>query len=132
MSSHRIPLIGGADSETATLIEDETSGRCALVCEYRDKRIDAVADDYFDALCIIRTQLEEDGLLPFCYGASLNVFPSRMSREMSLGKSAYRMSQGKQALREDLVKIFDQGPDVIPSSVENQKAYFEDWIRSLK
>jgi hypothetical protein len=131
MNTHRVFLIGGTENEVAELTESEVSGQCVLLCKYRDKLIEASADDFFDALCAIRLQLERDGLVPFCYGASLNVFPSRMSREMALGKAAYRMTEGKQALRSDLVKIFDEGPDVIPSSVQNQREYFDSWIRSL-
>jgi len=71
-------------------------------------------------------------LLPFCYGASLNVFPSGMSRDMGLGLKAYRLTKGHQAFNKDLVSIFDAGPDVIPSFVVNQKEYYEDWIESLK
>jgi hypothetical protein len=54
-----------------------------------------------------------------------------MSREMSNGMAAYRLATGKQAARDNLVRIFDQGHDVIPSSVANQKAFYTEWLASL-
>jgi hypothetical protein len=73
---------GGADDETATITEEDANGQCCLVCEYRGKRISVEAHDYFDALSNVRLELEKKGLIPFCYGASLNVFPSQMARQM--------------------------------------------------
>ncbi|HEY8991376.1 MAG TPA: hypothetical protein VIM46_05330, partial [Luteolibacter sp.] len=99
---------------------------------FRNKVIEASASDYFDAFSRIREQLETEHLIPFCYGASLNVFPSGMARDMSAGLSAYRLAMGRHASREDLVRIFDAGPDVIPSSVANQRKHFDDWIQSLR
>ena len=131
MTQHQIYLIGGADDETATFTEEEANGLCRLVCEYRGKRISAEAHDYFEALSNVRLELEKEGLIPFCYGASLNVFPSKMARQMGGGKVAYKMEMGKPAPRESLVRIFEQGPDVIPSPVALQKEYFNDWLASL-
>jgi hypothetical protein len=132
MTHHRVFLIGGADDEVANFTEEEVNGLCRVVCEYRGKFISADAHDYFEALSDVRLMLEKEGLFPFCYGASLNVFPSRMAREMGRGKAAYRMEMGKQATRENLVRIFEHGPDVIPSPVVRQKEYFSDWLASLK
>lgn len=75
---------------------------------------------------------EKESLLPLCYGASLNVFPSRMAHEMSSGLKAYRLTSCEQARRVDLVEIFDQGHDVIPSTVEGQRAFYQAWLLSLR
>jgi hypothetical protein len=53
-----------------------------------------------------------------------------MSRDMGLGMSGYVMKLGEPATR--LVKTFDEGPDVIPSSVDNQEQFHRDWIASLR
>jgi hypothetical protein len=132
MIQYKIFLIGGADDEAAIFTEDESNDRCRLICEYRNKEIFGDANDYFEALRIIRLELEKEGLIPFCYGASLNVFPSRMARDMGKGKTAYKMEIGKHATRDNLVKIFEEGADVIPSPVARQKEYFEGWLRSLR
>jgi hypothetical protein len=132
MSDHKIHLIGGKDDETATLTTEDRGDLCHISFQYRDRVIEASAPDYFDAFCQIRLQLEPKRLIPFCYGASLNVFPSGMSRSMGTGLSAYRLATGRQALTRDLVNIFESGHDVIPASVANQKEYFDGWIQSLK
>lgn len=132
MIQHQIFLIGGADDEMATLTEEDANGLCRLVCEYRGRVVSAEALDYFEALCNVRLELEKDGLIPFCYGASINVFPSPMARQMGRGKSAYKMEMGKQTTRECAVRIFESGADVIPSPVALQKQYFNDWLASLK
>src|SRR5688572_30381318 len=122
MPDHAIHLIGGEDDEAATLATETRSGDCCIIFRFRDKVIEASSSDYFEAFCRIREQLELEGLIPFCYGASLNVFPSGMARDMSSGLSAYRLTIGRHASREDVVRIFDAGPDVIPSFVANQKS----------
>lgn len=132
MKTHRIHLIGGGDEESAEFIENELEDNCSLICRYRGKEIEGHADDFFDALCEVRLKLEIEGLIPFCYGASLNVYPSAMSRQMSLGKTAYRMTLGKQALRSDLVQLFAEGPDVIPAPVAQQREFFQSWVQSLQ
>ena len=132
MSDHIIHLIGGEGDETATLTTEDRDEACHISCRYRGRSIGASAADYFDALCQIRLQMESERLIPFCYGASLNVYPSGMARNMGEGLSAYRLTTGRQALTKDLVGIFDSGHDVIPSFVANQKEFYNDWIHSLR
>jgi hypothetical protein len=74
--------------------------------------------------------LEPRGLIPFCYGASLKVWPSAMARDMGRGLKAYKIEAGTPA--SDLVGIFDEGPDVIPSSVLNQENFAREWFSSLR
>src|SRR5438309_272545 len=132
MSQHSVHLIGGTDEETATITTDQRDEVCLVTLQYRGRSLSASAEDFFEALAQARVQLESHHLIPFCYGASLNVFPSGMSRSMGSGLKAYRLTMGRQALMKDLVFIFDSGPDVIPASVARQKEYFNDWIASLK
>jgi hypothetical protein len=130
MSDHTIHLliIGGEDDETAVLTTEPRDGRCHITFRFRDRVIEASATDYFKAFSQIRLQLEPDGLIPFCYGASLDIFPSGMGRDMGSGLVAYRITIGRTP--DTLVRIFDTGPDVIPASVANQKQHFDDWLNS--
>lgn len=132
MREYTIHLIGGENDEKATITTEERDRDCHIMFRYQDRLIEVSATDYFDAFCQIRLQLESERLMPVCYGASLNVFPSRMSRSMGSGLKAYRLTTGRQALTKDLVNIFDSGPDVVPASVANQKEHFNAWIHSLK
>lgn len=88
--------------------------------------------DYFEALCRVREALAQHGFVPVCYGASRNVFPSGMARDMGYGLKAYRMRLGHRAERQDLVNIFAEGPDVEPASVETQREFWKAWRRSLR
>ncbi|MBX3628021.1 MAG: hypothetical protein KF892_23635 [Rhizobacter sp.] len=130
MEQHSIFLIGGADDEAASLVAEEDGEVCKLACSYRGKVTTASADDFFEALCLIRQELETEGLLLFCYGGSLNVYPSGMTRSMASGKVAYKMQVGRQATKEDLVSIYAEGADVIPATVSQQREFFNEWVSS--
>ena len=130
MSDHIVHLIGSSNDETATITAEPVGDLCRITFRYRDKMLQADATDYFEALCKIRKQLANERLIPFCYGASLNVYPSGMCRDMSAGMTAYRLTLGKKPSRGDLVRIFDEGADVIPVSVTLQKEHFDDWLKS--
>ncbi len=132
VTNYQIHLIGGEDDERALITIAPVGGLCRVVFSYRGKMLEAVASDYFEAFCEIRVQLEGERLIPFCYGASLDVFPSGMSRDMSAGMTAYRLTNGKKPSRTDLVNIFDEGADVIPAYVVRQKEYFDEWLKSKK
>lgn len=128
---HKVSLEGGAANEQAVFVEQELGDNCVLTCAYRGKTISSEAPDFFEALCGIRQQLEVDGVIPLCYGASLNVFPSPMARGMGGGLKAYRLTLGVPARAADLVHIFGEGPDVDPASVEAQAKFYDGWLASL-
>jgi hypothetical protein len=50
----------------------------------------------------------------------------------ALGLKAYRLTVGKKPSRDDLVGIFDEGPDVIPAPVAQQKEYVDEWKRWVR
>jgi hypothetical protein len=125
-----VRLVGGSDGERATFEINDAGNRCLLICRYRDTTISSEAADFFDALASIRRQLQLEGLIPYCYGASLNVFPSAMARDMGQGLRAYKMTRGKHAKMADLVDIFDEGADVVPADVDAQEQFFRDWLGS--
>ena len=129
---HNIGLMGGEPGERAQFIESEVGGRCRIACGYRGIEIEGVGEDFFEALCAVRETLEAEGLRPLCYGASANVYPSGMARDMGRGLKAYRMTSGRHARTEDLVGIFDVGADVNPVSVEAQRAWWRAWLSSAR
>lgn len=132
MIQHQIPLIGGEDGEVVLITQFELDDECGLNCEFRGKTIEAVAGDYFDAFCEIREMLERENLTPFCYGASLNVYPSGMARQMGEGLRAYRLTMGAPSSKDQLVQIFDQGPDIIPAKVSEQERFYREWCEAGK
>ena len=130
MPESTIYLIGGEDDEAGEISYGPQEGLCRVSFHFRGRSVEALARDYFEAFSQIRLQLEPEGLIPFCYGASLNVFPSGMCRDMGAGLSAYRLVKGEVPSLGDLVKIFEAGPDVIPASVAEQRTFYSEWHRS--
>ncbi|WP_459665169.1 hypothetical protein [Novosphingobium sp. 11B] len=131
MTTHTLFVIGGEDDETISVVQTEVGRSCRLVCTVRGEAHFAEEADFFEALRTIRRRaLEPLGLIPFCYGASLKVWPSGMARDMGQGLKAYKIESGVQA--SELVGIFDSGADIIPAKVDLQEHYARDWIASLQ
>lgn len=86
---------------------------------------------YFQAFCDVRRQLESLDLMPLCFAACENVYPSPMSESMGYAEKAYALTLGKQARTSDLVEIFDTFEGLAPVSVERQQRFYEFWIKSL-
>ena len=91
--------------------------------------LDGTGEDFFEALCRVREQLEPSGRQLLCYGASLDVFPSGMTRDMGVGLRAYRLKMGVNSGPDDLVEILATGPDILPATVKQQEAYYRRWLR---
>jgi hypothetical protein len=132
VAEYRIDLVGGDQDEFGTLSTRFEGQRCRVEFAYRGKSLEAEAFDFFEAFCKVRLELEREHLLPVCYGASFNVFPSGMSRSMAAGSRAYRMKLKRHVDASDLVDIFTTGPDVVPASVSRQFEFFEEWLRTPK
>jgi hypothetical protein len=107
---------------------DPRTQACALELIFAERRWARTSSDYFDALCLIRRDLEEDGWLLSCYGASREVYPSAMARDMGLGRKAYKTQLGRHARSSDLVDILATGPDVQPATVDEQAEFHRRWI----
>jgi hypothetical protein len=130
--THKVKLLGDKGEQIDAVFSfDYDQEPCTLKLQYGDHELVATEADYFEALCTIRKELETNGLRPHCCGASRNVFPSGMSRDMGAGIRAYQMRMGSPTKMEDLVFIFDSGVDVEAVSVAEQEAYHKQWIKSL-
>ncbi len=111
--------------------DDADAVRLELV--FNGRTVFADSDEgYFDALSRVRQVIEPDGYRLLCLGASEGVFPSGMSRGMGTGGMAYRLEKGKPATSNDLISIFDTDASVVPVTIEQQQAYFNEWIESLR
>ena len=51
---------------------------------------------------------------------------------MGCGEKAYKHTLGKPALAADPVVIFDIGPDIVPSTIDAQREFYEKWVKSLQ
>ena len=93
------------------LVSDEVNSSGVAIIVWESK----AHSDAFDATVEAsrwREQLEQFGLFPLCYGASLNVYPSGIARNMAFGLKAYRIPKDAFIRLEHLVDIFDTGDDV--------------------
>ncbi|WP_415770385.1 hypothetical protein [Pseudomonas sp. LB3P38] len=87
------------------------------------------AHDLYVCLGLLRADFPETKFL--CKGAKLNVYPSRMSSQMSAGVVAYELHMGKPAESEDIVNIFDYEENEITQDIQQQRDYYKRWIESL-
>ena len=92
---------------------------------------EATGDDYFHCLVNMREYCDSIGFKILCNGARYDVYPSRMGRQMSEGKLAYKMHLGKQASEDDLVDIFLETDSEFIGTKEEQEKFYKKWIKSL-
>ncbi|HEX8209841.1 MAG TPA: hypothetical protein VF584_06605 [Longimicrobium sp.] len=124
-------LLPGGTVEEARVSLAAADGACRLSLTHQGRTLHAEASDYFEALCHIREVLEQDGTRLLCYGASRNVYPSGMARDMGAGLRAYRLTPGRHSSGAELQDIFATGPDVLPATVEEQRRYRDEWLVSI-
>jgi hypothetical protein len=87
-------------------------------------------DDLFDCLCSLRSKLDVLGIKILCNGARIDAYPSPMLQS-SGARKVYVTTMGKQALRENLVDIFDETTADKVGTVEEQEDYHNKWFDSL-
>ncbi|NNB46995.1 hypothetical protein [Pseudomonas chlororaphis] len=82
--------------------------------------------------CFIKLRQKSPKTTFFCKGAKKNVYPSRASSQMSSGLMAYELQLGKQALRTNIVNIFDYEDQDLTNDPDVQLDFFKSWMASLK
>jgi hypothetical protein len=87
-------------------------------------------EDLFEALITLRAELEKTGQKILCSGSRVDVFPSGMSRSMAGGRKAYVMELGLPAT--ELVDILDYADPESIGSIEQQRQFHQEWIKSIK
>lgn len=133
---HPVDLIATDGSIVAGefVVRDEASGdpnQVELILVLPSRQVTVVALDCFEALIAIRLELEPEGLKLLCWGASLQVYPSEMSRQMGTGDTAYRLTLGRFARTDDQINIFASGPGLIAATVVEQEDFTRAWFDSL-
>ena len=87
------------------------------------------AYDLYACFGLLRADFPETKFL--CKGAKLNVYPSRMSSQMSSGLAAYELQLGRPAEPDDVVNIFDYEETDITSDIQRQHDFYQRWLASL-
>ncbi|EBA3907596.1 hypothetical protein F6H50_23865 [Salmonella enterica subsp. enterica serovar Agona] len=101
-----------------------------LFLEDNDSFISSENDDFFSCFGDLRKQVP--GIKFLCKGAKVNVFPSRMARQMSRGRVAYECVMGRSATTSDIVHIFDFDDRDIANSPEEQIEFYNKWLMSFR
>ena len=129
---HVLALVGAAVGETIRI--DELFDGDDRVLRYRwpNSQLEECVGDVFEALGMVRRRIERESLVPFCWGASLDVYPSGMSRNMSAGLRAYQLRMGELARTADLLRSFDAGRRRDRSfPIEAQERRWRAWLASV-
>lgn len=104
--------------------------RCILQLNIPGKpQLTAEGDDFFD--CFKKLRRLNKSIIYFCKGAKINVLPSRMTRQMTMGLTAYETTLGVPALKDNLVNIFDYEDENLASDPLEQEQYEARWFSSL-
>ncbi len=103
----------------------------SILLKYNNLDFEGRADNYFDALKLLRRELEKHNYQIVCKGACKNVYPSAMIICMGEGRKAYALRKGIPAKFDDLVDIFDFNEELDCVSVVDQERYYDSWFDSL-
>jgi hypothetical protein len=120
-----------------TLLEGQISfstrppWKVRLICP-NFKELEFENQDLFECLIDLRQEIEKKNWKLLCNGSRIDVYPSRMLREMNGAGRAYILKIGEQARTEDIVHIFDYAALELIGSISEQENFHETWFRSLK
>ena len=86
--------------------------------------------DFYRCFACVR---EDNPNIQFlCKGSKINVHPSSMSSQMSLGLKAYELTLGKASSLTDVVYIFDYDDNNLTNDPNEQRNFYKCWIESEK
>jgi hypothetical protein len=100
-----------------------------MTLEWSGPVLASAATDVFEALVLIRRQLEPLGWFVAVQGSRLDAYPSGMGRDMGRGTRIYVMRPGQQARIEDLVDTMAPADLELLATVADQGEYWNRWLR---
>ncbi|UVL00354.1 hypothetical protein LOY56_08310 [Pseudomonas sp. B21-048] len=109
-----------------------------LLCNSKTLTINFVMKDEYSKTysgtnfydCFGHIRKEHRNIVFLCKGAKINVHPSSMSSQMSLGVKAYELTIGKYASMNYVVNIFDYEENNLTNDPEVQREFFMRWVES--
>lgn len=93
-----------------------------------DKKRTYIESNFYKCFSLLRK--DNPHLTFYCKGAKINVHPSSMSSQMSLGLKAYELVIGKEPSLNDLVFIFDYEEHDLTTDPEEQRLFYLNWATS--
>lgn len=129
MNSRKIQVIKNGVHETAEI--SYADDPVILSARFADgSSISRSGNNIFECFSQIRASLPN--IVFLCKGAKRNVYPSRMSSQMANGLLAYEFKLGEQALKKDIVNIFDHDEIDVVEDPKDQAEFYKTWLESLK
>jgi len=129
MNSRKIQIIKNSAHETVEIFY--STDPVALSVNFADGfSISRSGNTIFECFSKIRASLPS--IVFLCKGAKRNVYPSRMSSQMASGLLAYEFKLGEQALKKDIVNIFDHDEIDVVEDPNDQAEFYRIWLESLK
>lgn len=129
METVKISIVKDSKHQAAKLLCD-TKNLAITFCMEDGYRKSYTGDDLYKCLGNIRK--DHPDVIFLCKGAKINVHPSSMSSQMSLGVKAYELTPGKRAFLDDIVNIFDHEENNLTNDPDVQKEFFLRWFWSEK
>lgn len=123
-----------------TISIDGTKETAQLICDSKAVSINFVMGNGFNKTytdtnfyrCFGRVREDNPHIKFLCKGSKINVHPSSMSAQMSLGLKAYELTIGKKASPDDIVQIFDYDENNLTNDPGEQRNFYRKWIESEK
>ncbi|MGK3120085.1 hypothetical protein QZH44_26950 [Pseudomonas corrugata] len=88
------------------------------------------SSNFYKCFAILRQ--DNPAVVFLCKGSKVNVHPSGMSAQMSLGLKAYELKLGVAPSLEDVVYIFDYDDENLADDPRQQKLFYRSWIESVR
>lgn len=103
--------------------DEEISIAIANICGRKKTYVER---DFYKCFALLRK--DNPQLDFYCKGAKLNVHPSSMSSQMSLGLKAYELEVGREPTVNDLVFIFDYEDQGLTTNPDEQRLFYLAWM----
>ncbi|WP_084615059.1 hypothetical protein [Pseudomonas batumici] len=129
MKPIKIKILFNGKKQTATLVCDTKTTSMKFITSNNPEET-YTAEDFYE--CLGKVRKEHPNIKFLCKGSKINVRPSSMSSQMSLGIKAYELTLGKSASPKDLVDIFDYEENDLTNSREEQEAFYIKWRETPK
>lgn len=108
--------------------EAEESENIVIYSKVKYHEVTSISDTYFIAYQEFRDELLALGYGIKCNGSRINAIQSGM---MGATDKVYLVEMGKQALKKDIVNIWDYADIDIFANTQQQNSFFDQWINSL-
>ncbi len=108
--------------------EAEESENIVIYSKVKYHEVTSISDTYFIAYQEFRDKLLTLGYGVKCNGSQVNAIQSGM---MGATDKVFLVEMGKQALKKDIVNIWDYADIDIFATTQQQNSFFDQWIKSL-